>query len=71
MLILKHPSPSMNPASQLGSFIFRSIIKGLETGLIFGKAYFNVSLNPKLIEDLILISLFKPYSVKWAFSFIK
>lgn len=61
----------MNPDSQLGSFISRSITKGLKIGLIFWKASFNVSLNPKLIEDFILIILFKPSSVKWAFSLIK
>jgi hypothetical protein len=61
---MKHPSPEVNPATQLGSKHFGSLTKGLKTGIVLGKAFFNVSVRPLFIEALIFIICCKPSLVK-------
>jgi hypothetical protein len=62
----------MGPASQFdpGLEKYKLGISGLTTGLIFGKANFNLSLKPLFTEALILISSCKPSIVRCFLSFI-
>lgn len=50
ILIIKQPSPQVNPASQLGSFIFWYSTRGLEIGIVSGKASFNYKDKPLFKE---------------------
>lgn len=51
---LKQPSPSVNPATQLGSDISIPLTKGLSIGVIVGKASINAGERPLFSEALIL-----------------
>lgn len=56
----KQPSPVTNPATQLGSTISWSTTATLGAAITSGKAAFNFSDNPQLIEALIATISFNP-----------
>ena len=64
ILTKKHPSPSINPTSQLESGISWSLITGLKTGIKLRKYYFNWSEIPLFIEALIATILLNPSRVR-------
>src|SRR5690606_3523001 len=51
--IKKHPSPSINPANQLGSGINTFAARGLSAGIIPGKESLSLSDKPLFIDALI------------------
>lgn len=70
ILTKKHPSPLTNPTNQFRSGIDWSFIISLLTGFTLGKAAFNLSDKPRLIEALRANILWKPFSVKCSLVFI-
>lgn len=65
----KDPSPDINPAIHKGLGTFISVIKGLLTGTIWGKAFLTAIGKPKFIEAHILIISSNPTEVKCSLLF--
>ena len=65
-----HPSPSVNPDSHWGFVNPDKSVPWQGTGLVLGKADFNLADNPLFIEALILTIFCKPSEVRCSFRFI-
>ena len=67
---MKDPSAAVKPANKFGSYIFGSIIEGLDTGTTSGKALFNSKDKPWFIDALVPTILRKPIKVKCSLYYI-